>query len=77
MEKSLDQVKLGQQAVVLQIDTAQALKNRLKDFGFVCGTKVMCSYRSPGGKVTALSFRGIVVAVRTRELKNIYVRCIL
>jgi len=76
MEISLDNARLGQQTVVLQIDTPQALKKRLQDFGLVAGTKVCCAYRSPGKKVTALAFRGIVVAVRTKELKNIRVRCI-
>lgn len=77
MEMSLDRARIGQQTVILQIDTPPALKKRLKDFGLVPGTKVCCCYRSPGGKVTALEFRSVVVAVRTRELKNIRVRCMV
>ena len=69
----LDQVRLGATAVVKGIDKDAAMENRLRDFGLVPGTRVVCRYRSPGGSVTALSFRGMVLAMRTRDLRKIRV----
>lgn len=75
MEISLDRLRLGQQGVVTRINTDECLKCRLRAFGMVPGTQVCCRYRSPGGSVTALEFRGTVVALRTRDVKNIRVCC--
>ena len=49
------------------------MKNRLRAFGMVPGTQVRCRYRRPGGSVTALEFRGAVVALRTRDMARIRV----
>lgn len=73
MEISLDSLGLGQVGFVTGIDTSQNMKCRLRAFGMVPGTQVRCRYRSPGGSVTALEFRGSVVALRTRDLKKIRV----
>lgn len=75
METSLDQVRTGVRAVVTKIEVKAELERRLQDFGLVPGTLVCCRYRSPGGQVTALELRGAVVALRTRDLKRIGVRC--
>ncbi len=75
MEKGLDQVGLDRPALVARIDARAEMKSRLRDFGLVPGTQVICRYRSPGGKVTALSFRGMVLAMRTRDLSKIRVQC--
>ncbi len=75
MELTLDSLRLGQRAEVTGLDTAASLTARLRDFGMVPGTQVQCRYRTPGGSVTALEFRGTVVALRTRDMKKIRVRC--
>lgn len=74
METTLDLLRPGVEAVVIKIDVQYFLKRRLTDFGLVPGTAVRCRYRSPGRDVTALEFRGTVVALRTRDLKHIRVR---
>ncbi len=71
----LNQVKLGAQVTVEKIIATDNIQQRLRDFGLVPGTKVVCRYRSPGGQVTALSFRSAVIAMRTRDLQMIRVRC--
>lgn len=76
MEISLNRLQTGQQGVVTCIDTDIAFRSRLRVFGMVPGTKVRCRYRSPGGSVMALEFRGTVLAVRTRDVKNIRVCCL-
>ena len=71
MEITLDHLRPGMGATVVQIDTKDALRRRLKDFGFVPGTCVCCCYRSPHGDVSAIGFRGSVLALRRRDLARI------
>lgn len=75
METGLDRVRPQMTAEVLKLDVETGLQRRLWDFGLVPGTKVRCCYRSPGGQVTALEVRGSVLAIRTRDLQSIRVRC--
>ena len=75
MEISLDALGLGKSGIVTCVETDPMLEKRLRDFGMVPGTVVGCRYRSPGGSVTALEFRGTVVALRTRDTRKIRVRC--
>lgn len=72
---TLDCIRPGKEAVVTVINTDAALKRRLKAFGLVPGTTVYCRYRCPWGSLTALELRGSVLALRTRDLKKIRVRC--
>lgn len=73
MEMELNRLPIGSTATVSRMETPPELSARLHSFGLTAGTPVQCCYRSPGGKVTALGFSGTVVAVRTRELRNITV----
>lgn len=73
MVTNLRCIRPGERAVVVEIDTEELLKKRLRDFGLIPGTTVRCGYRSPEGKVTALEFRGTVIAMRTRDLEKIRV----
>lgn len=75
MQTNLKFLRLGRNAVVETVDTEPALRQRLRDFGLVPGTQICCRYRTPGGSVTAVEFRGSVVALRTRDLEKIRVRC--
>ncbi len=74
MEINLDRLEVGMQGVITQIRSPELLRCRLRSFGLVPGTEVSVRYRSPGGSVTALEFRGSVLALRTGELKRIRVR---
>ncbi len=73
METGLDVLKPGAKGVVIRVDAEPALKGRLRDFGLVPGTQVCCRYRCPWGHLTALEFRGSVLALRTRDLRKIRV----
>ena len=72
VEITLDRLGLGQTAVVTGMDTDTFLTQRLQAFGMVPGTQVRCRCRTPGGSVTALEFRGTVVALRTRDMKKLW-----
>lgn len=75
MEIGLDKLRLGQQGIVERIETNPLLALRLRSFGLIPGAQVRCRYRSPGGSVTALEFCGTVVALRTRDIRQIRVCC--
>ncbi len=75
METGLHCVRPGTVAVVTRINTEEALRRRLKAFGLIPGTKVRCCYRCPWGDLTALELRGSVLALRTEDLRKIWVRC--
>lgn len=74
MEISLDQLRIGQQGTVTQINVPPHLARRLQAFGMVPGTRVACRYRTPCGRVTALDLRSGVVALRTRDMRCIRVK---
>jgi Fe2+ transport system protein FeoA len=74
MLESLDRLPIGVPAVVMRIGCSRELGKRLADFGLVQGTEVMARYRSPDKGVTALEFRGTVLALRTRDLKGVRVQ---
>ena len=74
MEVTLDRMPTGIPAIVLQMECRQELRNRLRSFGLVPETEVIVRYRSPDNGVTALEFRGTVIALRTRDLKGVRVR---
>lgn len=74
MEIALSRLEPRHWAVVTRMDMAGELKKRLEDYGLVPGTRVICRYRSPGGDVSAVEFRGAVIALRTRDLEAVRVR---
>ncbi len=74
MELGLGEMALGEMARVTKVEAEGTLGSRLKVFGLVPGTRVCCRYRTPGGKVTAVEFRGTTVALRTRDLQAIRVQ---
>lgn len=69
----LDQVCTGTWACVTEIDTSARLRQRLRDFGLVPGTRVRRRYTSPGGDVVAIELRGSVLALRKKDLHRIRV----
>ena len=73
MLQTFDRVRPGVWCSVAAVETNEALTNRLRDFGLVPGTKVRPQYRSPRGDVTAIELRGSVLALRTRDLRQIQV----
>jgi len=71
----LDTLRPGCGGVVVHIQGSGDLTQRLKDFGFVPGTRVQCLYAGPGGKVKTIACRGSVIALRTQDIRKIQVQC--
>lgn len=75
MQIELDTVQAGYSAVVEKLCLPETLQRQLTSFGMVPGTALQIRYKSPDSSVTALEFRGTVLAMRTRDLKGIRVKC--
>ena len=73
MKQTLDMIVPGKVWTIQQIHTENRFSERLKDYGIVPGTKVICQYCSPGGHLVALECRGAVVALRREDLRGITV----
>lgn len=71
MEIGLHRLRPGMKVRVTQLDCGGELASHLADFGLIPGTLLSCRYRSPGGSVTALELRRTVLAIRTKDLRQI------
>ena len=76
MEMDLDKLPLGKPARVLKVRVQEHLHQRLGELGFVPGTWVCKRYRTPGGSLVAVEFRGTVLALRSRDMEKIRVEII-
>ncbi len=74
MKIMLCDIRPGVRAMVTEIPDTNALKGRLREFGLVPGTEVICRFLSPGGDLVALELRGTVIALRRKDMDGIMVR---
>lgn len=73
MEIALDQLLCGQRGIVTEINTDASLKQRLRGFGLIPGTRISCRYRTPCRRVAALELRSSVIALRAPDMAKIRV----
>lgn len=71
--RRLSRLEPGQRATIEEIMIPEALERRLRDFGLVKGTGVVCRYVSPDKALAALELRGTVLALRRKDLTGIRV----
>lgn len=71
--KTLDKLRPGQSAVVIQIDGQGALKRRLVDMGLTPGVKVFVRKVAPLGDPIELNLRGYELSLRKEDAKNILI----
>lgn len=76
MEVSLESIQPGMRALVTGIHVERQLRRRLRDFGLIPGTLVLCRYWNPGRTVVALELRGSILAIRRKEARQIQVRMV-
>ncbi len=70
---TLAQLPTNTWGYLLDMTESDPFHRRLRDFGLVAGTSVCPRYRSPDGAVTALEFRGTLLALRTKDLHRLQV----
>lgn len=71
---SLDELPVGERAVVKGLHTKGSMRRRLLDIGLCSGTAVECVGRSPMGDPRAYLIRGAVIAIRDTDCKDVIVR---
>jgi ferrous iron transport protein A len=70
---TLNELKVGQFAVVNSIKSTGSMRRRLLDIGLIDGTEVECVGTSSSGDPKAFLIRGAVIAIRSEDCKNIFV----
>ena len=68
---TMNSLKNGQAAVVVDIDTDTNLRRRLMEMGLVKGTVCRRLFSSPDGNMAAYLLRGCVVALRHEDSEKI------
>ena len=71
--ESLSNLYIDEEGIVRKIDVVGSIKRRLLDIGIIPGTRIKCLFSSPFNDPKAYLIRGIVVALREEETKNIMV----
>ena len=67
-------IRPGQKARVVKITAERSMHRRLLDIGLGEGTLVECLGESPPGDPRAYLIRGAVIAIRSRDCRDILVR---
>ena len=70
----LAELKIGQQAVVTELNLFDSMRRRLQDICLIEGTIVECLGKSPLGDPSAFLIRGAVIALRSDETKRVVVQ---
>ena len=70
---SLNDIRIGECAVVKKIGSGCAIRRRLMDIGVVKNTKIECVGISPLGDPRAYLIKGAVIAIRAADSADIMV----
>lgn len=71
---TLNELKVGERAVVKELETRGAMRRRLLDIGLCRGAAVECVGRSPMGDPSAYLICGAVIAIRGKDSRGVIVR---
>lgn len=74
MEWTLDQMPLGQEAVVLQIEENSMLGRRMREMGITEGVRICRKRQAPLGDPSVYMVRGSALAIRNIDAAHILVR---
>ena len=75
MEKRLSDIKLGEDCILQSVNLYGSQRRRLRDLGFLTGTKLRCAYIAPSGSPVAIWIRGTLLALRLEDCDRIMVQC--
>ena len=63
----MDELKAGQKATVIKLNTTGDMRRRFIDLGLIAGTDIVCVGKSPLGDPSAFLIRGAVIAIRSED----------
>lgn len=72
--KTLNDLETGGSALIYKILTAGSMRQRFLDIGLIENTLVECVGKSPSGDPKAFLIRGAVIAIRSEDCKEIYIK---
>lgn len=70
---TLNKIKVGECAKVIDITPNSKIKRRLLDLGITPNSKIDCAFKSPFNDPVAYLIRGTVIALRAEDAKDIIV----
>ena len=71
--KSLNDLKINEEGIIVKVDTNQNIKRRLMDIGFVKGERVKLILKNFGDNMRAYKIKNTVMALRVNDTKNILI----
>lgn len=69
--KTLDELKIGEQGIVVSIGSSGALRRRIIDMGITPGAAVIKRKAAPFGDPIEINVRGYELSIRRSEAKEI------
>lgn len=72
-EASINDLRVGESALINQLKVHGAMRRRLLDLGITAETKVECVGESPHGDPRAYLIRGAVIAIRKIDGEKIII----
>lgn len=72
--KSLNDLKINEEGIIVKVDTNQNIRRRLMDIGFVKGERVKLILKNFGDNMRAYKIKNTVMALRVDDTKNILIR---
>ena len=72
--KTLSDLEPGNRAIIYKILTSSDISRRFLDIGLIENTLVECVGKSPSGDPKAYLIRGAVIAIRSEDCKEIYIK---
>lgn len=72
--KSLKDLSVGESCLIEKIETKDSMRRRFLDIGLIENTRVECVLKSPSGDPKAYLIRGAVIAIRSEDCADIFVR---
>lgn len=72
--KSLNDLKINEEAVILSVRCKGNLQRRLMDIGFVKGAKVKLLFKNLGDNMRAYKIKNTVIALRVSDTQDIVLK---
>ena len=69
----LSDMRVGDKAIIKELNTNDNIKRRLLDLGLIKGTYIECVLESPFNDPLAYLIRSAVIAIRKEDSRNIEV----
>ena len=70
---ALCELEAGESGRVTAIYTKGEMRRRFMDMGLIVGTEVTCLMQSRGGDIAAYLVRGTVIAIRSDDVREIFI----